>query len=61
MGTKLDGSVLLYAGLKTDDHTAKRSLEDTSGQDERVRWFHANFKEWSDLWEPLFREAVSMA
>jgi 2-polyprenyl-6-methoxyphenol hydroxylase-like FAD-dependent oxidoreductase len=60
MGTKPDGSVLLYAGLKTDDAAVRQSLEEASGPDERVRWFHANFKGWSDLWEPLFREAVSM-
>jgi 2-polyprenyl-6-methoxyphenol hydroxylase-like FAD-dependent oxidoreductase len=60
MGTKPDGSVLFYAGLKTDDPTARESLEGASGPDERVRWFHANYKGWSDLWEPLFREAVSM-
>ncbi len=46
------------AGLKTDDPAARQSLEEASGPDERVRWFHGNFKGWSDLWEPLFREAV---
>jgi len=60
MGTKPDGSVLLYAGLKTDDAAGRQSLEGASGPDERVRWFHDNFKGWSDRWEPLFREAVSM-
>jgi 2-polyprenyl-6-methoxyphenol hydroxylase-like FAD-dependent oxidoreductase len=60
MGTKPDGSVLFYAGLRTNDPEAKQSLEEASGPDERVRWFHANFRGWSDLWEPLFREAVSM-
>jgi 2-polyprenyl-6-methoxyphenol hydroxylase-like FAD-dependent oxidoreductase len=60
MGTKPDGSVLLYAGLKTDDAAARQSIEEASGPDERVRWFQANFKGWSDLWEPLFRKAVSM-
>jgi 2-polyprenyl-6-methoxyphenol hydroxylase-like FAD-dependent oxidoreductase len=60
MGTKPDGSVLLYAGLKTDDPAARQSLEEATGPDQRVSWFHANFKGWSDLWEPLFREAVSM-
>jgi 2-polyprenyl-6-methoxyphenol hydroxylase-like FAD-dependent oxidoreductase len=60
MGTKPDGSVLLYAGLKTEDAAARQSLEEASGPDERVRWFRANFKGWSDLWEPLFREAVTM-
>jgi 2-polyprenyl-6-methoxyphenol hydroxylase-like FAD-dependent oxidoreductase len=60
MGTKPDGSVLLYAGLKTDDPAARQSLEEAIGPHERVSWFHANFKGWSDLWEPLFREAVSM-
>ena len=48
MGTKPDGSVLLYAGLKTDDTAARQSLEEASGPDERVRWFHANFKGWGD-------------
>ncbi len=48
MGTKPDGSVLLYAGLKTDDAAARQSLEEASGPDERVRWFHANFKGWGD-------------
>jgi hypothetical protein len=60
MGTKPDGNVLLYAGLKTDDAAARQSLEEATGPDERVRWFHANFEGWSDLWEPLFREAVSV-
>ena len=58
MGTKPDGSVLLYAGLKTDGDDARRSLEAASGPEQRVQWFHANFKEWSELWDPLFREAV---
>jgi 2-polyprenyl-6-methoxyphenol hydroxylase-like FAD-dependent oxidoreductase len=59
MGTKPDGSVLLYAGLKTDAPAARQSLEEAISPDQRVSWFHANFKGWSDLWEPLFREAVS--
>ncbi len=33
MGTKPDGSVLLYAGLKTDDAAARQSLEQASGPD----------------------------
>jgi 2-polyprenyl-6-methoxyphenol hydroxylase-like FAD-dependent oxidoreductase len=60
MSTKPDGSVLLYAGLKTDGDDAKQSLEAASGPEQRVAWFHANFKGWSELWEPLFREAESM-
>jgi 2-polyprenyl-6-methoxyphenol hydroxylase-like FAD-dependent oxidoreductase len=61
MGTKPDGSVLIYAGLKTEDDTARQSLEGASGPAQRVAWFHANFEGWSELWDPLFREAVSMA
>jgi 2-polyprenyl-6-methoxyphenol hydroxylase-like FAD-dependent oxidoreductase len=61
LGTKPDGSVLFYAGLKTDDPAARQSLGEAIDPDQRARWFHANFKGWSDLWEPLFREAVSMA
>ncbi|MGO4514455.1 FAD-dependent oxidoreductase [Terriglobus sp. 2YAB30_2] len=60
IGTKPDESVLLYAGLKTDDRAVRQSLEEAVDPDQRVGWFHANFKGWSDLWEPLFREAVSM-
>lgn len=59
MGTKPDGSVLFYAGLKTDDSEARQSLEEATGPDERVGWFRTNFEGWSDLWEPLFREAIS--
>jgi len=60
MGTKPDGSVLFYAGLKTEDSAARQSLEEAIAPDQRVSWFHANFKGWSGLWEPLFREATSM-
>jgi 2-polyprenyl-6-methoxyphenol hydroxylase-like FAD-dependent oxidoreductase len=60
MGTKPDGSVLVYAGLKTQDDSVRQSLEEARSPDQRVAWFHANFKEWSSLWEPLFRETVSM-
>ena len=59
MGTKPDGSVLFYAGLKTDDPSVRQSLEAAINPDQRVRWFRSNFKGWSDLWEPLFSEAVS--
>ncbi len=60
MGTKPDGSVLVYAGLKTQDNTARQSLGATSSPGQRVAWFHANFEGWSELWNPLFREAASM-
>jgi 2-polyprenyl-6-methoxyphenol hydroxylase-like FAD-dependent oxidoreductase len=60
MGTKPDGSVLVYAGLKTHDDRARQSLERASSPEQRVAWFHANFNGWSELWEPLFREAASM-
>lgn len=60
MGTKPDGCVLLYAGVKTRCDSARRSFEDASGQDQRVAWFHANFQGWSEIWDPLFKEAASM-
>jgi 2-polyprenyl-6-methoxyphenol hydroxylase-like FAD-dependent oxidoreductase len=60
MGTKPDGGVLIYAGLKTHDGAARQSLEEASGPDQRLEWFHANFGGWSELWDPLFTEAVSM-
>lgn len=60
MGTKPDGSVLLYAGLKTDGSTARQSLEAATSPEQRVSWFHTHFEGWSDLWDPLFQEAASM-
>ena len=60
MGTKPDGSVLFYAGLKTASDEARQSLKAASAPEQRVAWFHANFKGWSKLWAPLFQEAVSM-
>jgi hypothetical protein len=41
MGTKPDGSVLLYAGVKTRGDSTRRSFEEVSGPDQRVAWFHA--------------------
>src|ERR1700761_422511 len=60
MGTKPDGSVLTYIGIKTQDDAARQSLEAATSADERVAWFHAHFPGWTDLWDPLFRQAVSM-
>ena len=60
MGTKPDGSVLLYAGVKTRDTVARTSFEGASGPDQRVAWFHTNFQGWSEIWDPLFRQAASM-
>jgi 2-polyprenyl-6-methoxyphenol hydroxylase-like FAD-dependent oxidoreductase len=60
MGTKPDGSVLLYAGVKTRGDSARRSFEEASSSDQRVAWFHANFQGWSEIWDPLFTEAASM-
>jgi 2-polyprenyl-6-methoxyphenol hydroxylase-like FAD-dependent oxidoreductase len=52
--------VLVYAGLKTQDGAARQSLEEARSPDQRVAWFHANFEGWSELWDPLFRQAESM-
>jgi 2-polyprenyl-6-methoxyphenol hydroxylase-like FAD-dependent oxidoreductase len=60
MGTKPDGSVLVYAGLKTQDDVARESLEEATSPDQRVAWFHSNFGGWSELWDPLFKEAASI-
>ena len=60
MGTKPDGSLLFYAGLKCGDADGKRRLEEADTADKRVAWFHANFEAWSDLWAPLFASATSV-
>jgi len=60
MGTKPEGSILFYAGLKTNDPDGKSLLEEADITEKRVAWFHANFEGWSGLWTPLMEKAVSM-
>ena len=60
MGTKPDGSILFYAGLKCTDAEGKERLEEADTADKRVAWFHANFEGWSELWSPLFGKASLM-
>jgi len=60
MGTKPDGSILFYAGLKISDPNGKQPLEDADTEEKRVAWFHVNFDGWSELWTPLMAKAVSM-
>jgi 2-polyprenyl-6-methoxyphenol hydroxylase-like FAD-dependent oxidoreductase len=60
MGTKPDGSLLFYAGLKSNDADGKKLLDEADTADKRVAWFHRNFAGWSKLWEPLFARATSM-
>jgi 2-polyprenyl-6-methoxyphenol hydroxylase-like FAD-dependent oxidoreductase len=60
MGTKPDGSILFYAGLKCADAEGKQLLEEANSAEKRVAWFHANFAGWSELWPPLFSKASSM-
>jgi hypothetical protein len=60
MGTKPDGSGLLYAGVKTRGDPARRSFEEATDPDQRVAWFHVNFQGWSEIWDSLFKKAASM-
>ena len=60
MGTKPDGSILFYAGLKSNDPEDKLRLEASDNADKRVAWLHANFDGWSEMWAPLFATASSM-
>jgi 2-polyprenyl-6-methoxyphenol hydroxylase-like FAD-dependent oxidoreductase len=60
MGTKPDGSILFYAGLKDADQQAKPSLEAAATPEQRIAWFRANYPGWSALWEPLFAKASSL-
>ena len=60
MGTKPDGSILFYAGLKSDDPQARQTLEQSNTPEQRVEWFRSNFAGWGTLWEPLFAQAASL-
>jgi 2-polyprenyl-6-methoxyphenol hydroxylase-like FAD-dependent oxidoreductase len=60
LGTKPDGSILFYAGLKSNEARDRQTLEATSSAGERVAWFRNNFEGWGSLWEPLFSNAVSL-
>lgn len=59
MGTKPDGGILFYAGLKSTDTGDKRRFEEAKDAEGRVAWFHANFDGWSEVWAPLFAKAAS--
>jgi 2-polyprenyl-6-methoxyphenol hydroxylase-like FAD-dependent oxidoreductase len=60
MGTKPDGGILFYAGLKSTDPGEKRRFEEANDAEGRVAWFRANFEGWSEVWTPLFAKASSM-
>jgi 2-polyprenyl-6-methoxyphenol hydroxylase-like FAD-dependent oxidoreductase len=60
MGTKPDGGILFYAGVKTSDPNAKQDLEAANTAEKRVAWFHANFEGYSELFAPLFAKASSL-
>jgi 2-polyprenyl-6-methoxyphenol hydroxylase-like FAD-dependent oxidoreductase len=60
MGTKPDGGILFYAGIKTSDPHQRHHLEAADTADQRVAWFHANFAGYSDLFAPLFAKASSL-
>lgn len=60
MGTKPDGSILFYAGLKCGDASGRKIVEEADTAEKRVAWFHENFAGWSELWAPLFAKATSM-
>ena len=60
MGTKPDGSILFYAGLKSSEAGDRQSLAEALSAEQRVAWFRANFAGWSSLWEPLFAQATSL-
>jgi 2-polyprenyl-6-methoxyphenol hydroxylase-like FAD-dependent oxidoreductase len=60
MGTKPDGSILFYAGLKSTDADGKQRLEEANDVEKRIAWFHAHYAGWSELWAPLFAKASSL-
>jgi 2-polyprenyl-6-methoxyphenol hydroxylase-like FAD-dependent oxidoreductase len=60
MGTKPDGGILFYAGVKTTDPAAKQRLEEADTAEKRVAWFHANFAGYDELFAPLFAKAASL-
>lgn len=60
MGTKPDGGVLFYAGVKCSESEARQCASDAGSPAKRVAWFRDNYPGWSNLWSPLFEQAVSM-
>jgi 2-polyprenyl-6-methoxyphenol hydroxylase-like FAD-dependent oxidoreductase len=60
MGTKPDGGILFYAGIKTSGPHQRHHLEAAIDSEKRVAWFHANYPGYSDLFAPLFSRASSL-
>lgn len=57
VSSKGDGSLVFYAGLKTDENWIKDSGIDFSDKAQVLAWFKKDYADWDSVWQELFENA----
>lgn len=57
VSSKGDGSLVFYAGLKTDENWVKDSGIDFSDKAQVLAWFKKDYADWDSVWQELFENA----
>ena len=57
VSSKGDGSLVFYAGLKTDENWVKDSGIDFSDKAQVLAWFKKDYADWDSVWLELFENA----
>ncbi|MBB6126437.1 FAD-dependent oxidoreductase [Mucilaginibacter lappiensis] len=57
VSSKGDGSLVFYAGLKTDENWVKDSGIDFTDKAQVLAWFKTAYADWDSVWQELFENA----
>ncbi len=57
MGQKGNGDIGFYASFKADENWTIESGLDFNDKSQIIKWFKANYPEWSNIWYELFESA----
>ncbi|NHA07321.1 FAD-dependent monooxygenase [Mucilaginibacter sp. HC2] len=57
VSSKGDGSLVFYAGLKTDENWVKDSGIDFSDKAQVLAWFKKDYADWDSVWQELFENS----
>ncbi len=57
VSSKGDGSLVFYAGLKTDENWVKDSGINFSDKAQVLAWFKKDYADWDSIWQELFENA----
>jgi 2-polyprenyl-6-methoxyphenol hydroxylase-like FAD-dependent oxidoreductase len=57
VSSKGDGSLMFYAGFKTDENWVSECGINFSDKTQVLAWFKREFVDWADIWDELFENA----